>query len=57
MFRKFKIILKGVLHLFKFWKFLKKEKIIFIFSSRFGHFLQNTEVLLRDLSRKNTFCT
>lgn len=52
MFRKFKIILKGVLHLFKFWKFLKKEKIIFIFSSRFGHFLQNTEVLLRDLSRK-----
>ena len=52
MLRKINIVLKGTLHLFKFWKFFKKEKIIYIFSSRFGHFLQNTEILLRELNRK-----
>ena len=53
MLRKINIVLKGTLHLFKLWKFFKKEKIIYIFSSRFGHFLQNTEILLRDLNRKD----
>ena len=31
---------------------LKKKKIIFLFSSRFGHFLQNTEITLRQIDKK-----
>lgn len=39
-------------HCIKYRKFFKKKKIIFLFSSRFGHFIQNTEITLRELSRK-----
>ena len=36
-------------YLFNYKKLIKIEYFVYFFSSRFGHFLQNTEIFLRDV--------
>lgn len=36
-------------YLFNYKKLIKIEYVVYLFSSRFGHFLQNTEIFLRDV--------
>lgn len=52
LYRYIKILIKGIILLIKNLKLLKKKKIVFLNSSRFGHFFQNTEIALRKINKK-----
>ena len=50
--RMLKAITQGIFLILLNPKLIKKKYVIYLFSSRFGHFLQNTEVFLRNKIKK-----